>query len=153
LLDLRLTLPIASIEDLGEVSEFDNSLWLPDSRDFILEAVGEGVIHPSDQRRFAPFDARGEVVELRKEFGDSSTILHGEVVEFIFGVRGGVVRTEIVQEFGFELSPIFQPKGFLIEFSEVPWLEPVKRSPLDVGDGEIDFGGVFLERSGTVLEV
>ena len=68
--------------------------------DFILDAVGETIVEMVPESTFpTASDLRGYMVELHNILSNLLAIRHRQVVQLMFCISDGVVRTEIGLEF------------------------------------------------------
>ena len=76
--DLRLALPIARVDSLGELAKLGEGRRLPDVGDLILDAIGEAVVEVVLKGTLSvSSDLRSNPIELNDILHNARTILHG----------------------------------------------------------------------------
>ena len=154
--NLGLALPIASVDSLGEGTEFGEGWRLSDAGEFILDAVGKAVVEVVPEGTFSvTSDLRGDPIKLHNVLIDTLSILHRQMVELVFRISDGVVRTEVGFELVDELLEVVHPDrtecGVFHE--EEVRFEPFQRDALQVRLREGDFSAVGAECLRAILEV
>ena len=84
---------------------------LPDARNLIFDAVGKAIIKVVPEGTFSiTSDLRSNPIELYDVLVDPLPVFHGEVVELVFSISDGVMRTEVGLELQDELLEVVLPK-------------------------------------------
>ena len=97
--DLRLALPIARVDSLGELAKLGEGRWLPNAGDLILDAIREAVVEVVPKGTLSvSSDLRSNPIELNDILRNVLTILHGEVVKLVLSISDGVMRPEVSLE-------------------------------------------------------
>ena len=100
---------------------------LPNVRNLIFDAVGKAVIKVVLEGTFSiTSDLQSNPIELHDILVDPLPVFHGEVVELVFSISDGVMRTKVGLELQDELLEVILPKqseSWILCKQEV-WFEP-----------------------------
>ena len=84
---------------------------LPNARNLIFDVVGKAVIKVVPEGTFSvTSDLQSNPIELHDILVDPLPVFHGEVVELVFSISDGVMRTEVGLELQDELLEVILPK-------------------------------------------
>jgi hypothetical protein len=152
--ELVLAFPITRVDILGEFLDQGKSVRFSDLANLVLEARRECLVKGASESRFAPFDLRGEAIEIDHESDDALVFSHREMFQLGFGIPNGIVGTEILPKLGNEVVEIEEPGRRIIgiHFGDAGF-KPIERDALEVREGEVDFSVVVSESAGLVVEI
>ena len=154
--NFRLALPIACIYSLDKVTKIGESGGLPDARNLIFDVVGKAIIKVVPEGTFSvTSDLQSNPIELHNVLVDPLPIFHGEVVELVFSISDGVMRTEVGLELQDELLEVVLPQQ---SESQILCEQEVRFKPLQGHTFQVrlrkgNFSMPHTKSFGTVLEI
>ena len=98
----------------------------------VFNAVSESRIIAVLEDAFIPASGDSEMVEFDIILYNMLVIVHLEVINSVFGISGGVYRTELSVESLDRIGPIIKPVGNLIGVKE-GWLKKFQGGPSEIG--------------------
>ena len=153
---LRLVLPVAHIYHMSKGSEFGEEAGLPNTRDLVLDAVGETIVKVVPEGTLSvATDLQSNMIEFYNIFIDVLTILHHKVVKLVLHVSNRVVRSEVHLELQDKLTEVVHPhrtEHGVLHLEEVRF-KPLKGHTLEVQLHKCNFGAVHTEGPWAILEV
>ena len=141
---------------LDKVMKIGEGGGLSDARNLIFDAVGKAVIKVVPEGNFSvTSDLRSNPIELHDVLVDPLPVFHGEVVEPVFSIFDGVMRTEVGLELQDELLEVVLPKwseSRILCKQEVRF-EPFQGHTFQVRLHEGNFSAPRMESFGMVLKI
>ena len=114
---------------------FSECLGLPFLTHNVFNAFSESRIVVVPEDTFIPASADSKMVEFDVILYNMLIIVHFEVINSVFGIGGGVYRTELSAESLDKIGPIIKLVGNFIGVKE-GWLKEFQSGPLEIGKCE-----------------
>jgi len=110
--DFLVAFPITLIDSLSEIPSGVESFGFPNSSNLVLDARRKVFVKPPSKGGVVPRYLGTEAIEFDNVFGNVVIVAHNEILDCIFGIGLGVVRSEIPFKFLGELLVVVVPSWF-----------------------------------------